>query len=1709
MKKLNIRILLLPFLFALPFITYGQYQLPNPGFESWESNGEPTGFHSYITSTGSFAGTGQSSNFGDFLIKSSDKRPGSNGVYSCEILARKIIIATANGNLTTGQIVAGSMTATDGNKNYNQSGPVYSGSQTFNGIPDSLTLWAKYVPKGSSDDIARVNAVIHSNANYHDPEGSGNYNNVKHSQATIEYQATANKGWQRLSAPFSIKNSSLTPAYILISFTTNRTAGGGESGDAVYLDDIEFVYNSRLASLKVGGSNLSGFDKNTYEYTYQVSSLNSLPAITATADGIGATVEQSISGATATITVKGNDYSSNPANIHTYTINFVANTEISASDITTTYGTAKALSVTTNNDQSALEYAVTDPSIARVENGQIVPLKAGSTTLTISQKASKNYTAGSKTVKLTVNKATLTVTANNATRPFGTGNPAFTLTYKGFVNGESEANLTQQPTATCKATATSPVGAYDITVSGGASDNYTFIYIKGSLSITTVPAQISITPIGKKTYGDPAFSLQASSTNNESPITYSVADPSIARISNGQVTLLKAGSTTITARQAASTNYGESAATTQLVVDKAALTVTALDATRPFGTENPAFGLSYKGFVNGDNEDDLTRKPTASCTATTTSPVGSYDITVSGGVSDNYTFTYVKGTLSVTSSSAQITIPAIGEKSYGDPAFDLRASSPNTESPITYTVDDPTIARVDNGVVTILKAGSTTITARQAASANFEEASANVQLTVKKAPLTVTVAPATRTYGSENPSLVLSYSGFVLNETDNVLTEKPTLSCDATTTSPAGTYDIIVSGGEDENYDITCQNGTLTVEKALLTVTADDATRSYGEENPVFTFSYSGFVLDETEEVLTVKPTVSCEATTTSTTGNYDIVVSGGEDENYRFAYVKGTLTITASSGKLTITPIGEKRYGDEPFALQVSTPNTESPIVYTIDDKSIARIDDGQVTLLKAGSTTITASQEASTNFGEASASVELVVKKAPLTLRAENKSRTYGAENPAFTLAYEGLVYDDTAADLASPTVTCEATATSVPAGYPIVVEPISDDRYEITPVNGELTVEKALLQVSCRNESSVVGQEPTTDYEMYIEGFVNGEDKSVIDQMPTITCEVTAASPIGFYPLVIGGGEDDCYTFAYTEGVYTVRSATMIQTEITLAPIAGKRYGDQPFAPVYATNNTDTEVQLIMGTPGIVEYENGQLHILKGGTTTLKAYQKSGLNFTEGESTEITLTVEKAPLRVSADDAVRIEGEENPKFTLTFSGFVNGDDASCIDLLPTATCEADTHSAGGYYDITVSGGEDDCYTFDQYVSGTLLVKGKTLLTLSDITDKRYGDEPFTPSVMTNNTESAIDLTIADTTIARLDKGKIVIVKSGTTTLTARQDESAHFSEGEAVLTFTIGKAPLRVSADNAVRIEGEENPEFTFTISGFINGDDVSCIDLLPSATCEADTLSAGGYYDIVVSGGEDDCYTFDQYVSGTLLVKGKTHLTLAAITDKRYGDVPFTPDIETNNTESLVHLEIADPEIADIVNGKIVIYKSGETTLKAYQNESALFSAGESEVALVIEKAPLSVSVDNTVRQVGEPNPEFTLTYSGFVNGDDASCIDTPPVAQCLDASISSPAGYYNITVSGGEDDCYTFAQYVSGTLVVTAVSGVNAPTLDGASIYLANKRLVVKGISADIVEIFALNGRLAGRYRAGDIVDLPAGFYIAKAANVKACLQVSE
>ncbi|HEY1013970.1 MAG TPA: MBG domain-containing protein [Herpetosiphonaceae bacterium] len=85
-------------------------------------------------------------------------------------------------------------------------------------------------------------------------------------------------------------------------------------------------------------------------------------------------------------------------------------------------------------------------------------------------------------------------------------------------------------------------------------------------------------------------------------------------------------------------------------------------------------------------------------------------------------------------------------------------------------------------------------------------------------------------------------------------------------------------------------------------------------------------------------------------------------------------------------------------------------------------------------------------------------------------------------------------------------------------------------------------------------------------------------------------------------------------------------------------------------------------------------------------------------------------------------------------------------------------------------------------------------------------------------------------------------------------------------------------------------------------------------------------------------------------------------------------------------------------------------------------------------VVIDKASLTVTPAAATRRVGQPDPVFTLNYSGFVLGDTAADLDTPPTAT-TNATPSSPPGTYSITPSGGSDDNYTFS-YGEAQLTIT-------------------------------------------------------------------------
>ena len=87
---------------------------------------------------------------------------------------------------------------------------------------------------------------------------------------------------------------------------------------------------------------------------------------------------------------------------------------------------------------------------------------------------------------LFVNKATLTVTVEDATRKQYEEDPQFVLHFEGFVNGEDESVITTMPTVTSNATIDSPEGEYVLTISGGDAQNYKFDYVSGKLTISGV-----------------------------------------------------------------------------------------------------------------------------------------------------------------------------------------------------------------------------------------------------------------------------------------------------------------------------------------------------------------------------------------------------------------------------------------------------------------------------------------------------------------------------------------------------------------------------------------------------------------------------------------------------------------------------------------------------------------------------------------------------------------------------------------------------------------------------------------------------------------------------------------------------------------------------------------------------------------------------------------------------------------------------------------------------------------------------------------------------------------------------------------------------------------------------------------------------------------------------------------------------------------------
>ena len=184
-----------------------------------------------------------------------------------------------------------------------------------------------------------------------------------------------------------------------------------------------------------------------------------------------------------------------------------------------------------------------------------------------------------------------------------------------------------------------------------------------------------------------------------------------------------------------------------------------------------------------------------------------------------------------------------------------------------------------------------------AADTSTQDYTVTVTVMADQATLTAVATPSTVAYGSTSALSTTGGSGtgavtFSVGASTGCSVSGSTLSV----TDPNGSCAVTATKAADASYNAATSAALpVTLTKAVLTVTANNQTISFGSPDPAFTFAYSGFVNSENATALTTEPTCTVSGAHTAV-GTYPIVCAGGVAANYSFNYVNGTLTVSAVS---------------------------------------------------------------------------------------------------------------------------------------------------------------------------------------------------------------------------------------------------------------------------------------------------------------------------------------------------------------------------------------------------------------------------------------------------------------------------------------------------------------------------------------------------------------------------------------------------------------------------------------------------------------------------------------------------------------------------------------------------------------------------------------------------------------------------------------------
>ena len=1010
-------------------------------------------------------------------------------------------------------------------------------------------------------------------------------------------------------------------------------------------------------------------------------------ALTATASsGLAVTYTVSsgpgtINGSTLTITGAGSividanqagngAYAAAPQVQQTITINPALLT-ITASSPTVTYGSAvptitPSYSGFQNGDNSSV--LTTQPTCTTTYTA--TSNVGSSPTTSCSGAAATNYTFTYVAGAVTVNPASVSITASSPAVTYGSAAPTITPAFGTFQNGQTSSVLTTQPTCSTTYTATSNVGSSPTTsCSGAAAANYTFTYVAGAVTVNPASATINVTPYSV-TYDGNAHSATATATgvgnvNLIADLTLNTTHTNAGTYNDSWSFVDPNG------------NYASASANITDTITQASSTVS----------------VSCPGSVtyNGSAQTPCTASVTGAGSLSQSLTVSYSNNTSAGSATANATFagdanhTGSSNNGGFTINTAQVTATA-GSYSgiYDGSTHALSACQVTGAYTGSLTCNNNPTGPVGPG------AGSGTVTPSLGGDTltNYSITSNSGSWSITQASSTVSVTcPGSVTYnGTAQIPCTASVTGA------GGLNQSLTVNYSNNTSAGSATASATFAG--DANHTGNSNNGGFIISAAPVTATAGSYSGVYDGSTHALsacqvTGAYTGALICTNNPAGPVGPGVGSGAVTPS--------VSGDTLTNYSITSNSGSWSITQASSTVSVTCPGSVIYNGTAQA-----PCTAS------------------VTGAGGLNQSLTVNYSNNTSAGTATASATF----AGDANHAGNSNNGGFTINPALVTATAGSysgVYDGSTHALSACQVTGSYTGTLIctnnPAG-PVgpgvgsgaVTPSVSGDtltNYSITSNSGSWNITLASQTISFTTNA------PSS--EVY-----NGQFTVAATATSSLAVTFTssgACSNLGAtYTMTSGTGT--CFVMANQAGNTNYAAATQV-TQTVNATLASQTINfTQPASPatygasvslVAAGGSSGNPVTFsVISGPGSVSGANGATLTFTGlGTVVVAANQAGSSNYTAAPQVTRSITVNQAVLTVMANNASMNVGGTVPALTASYSGFVNGDTSAVLGGAPTLSTTATSSSPAGNYPITVTLGTLTAvnYTFN-FVNGTFSV-------------------------------------------------------------------------------------------------------------------------------------------------------------------------------------------------------------------------------------------------------------------------------------------------------------------------------------------------------------------------------------------------------------------